>query len=163
MYRLLKYEDFNPVFSTFYKKLQKYRNAYFLTRNFDNLTRTEIEILLCIANDNFPNNAKWIAKYLNVSKALVSQNIDSLVTNGYIERTINTEDKRWHILSLGERSTPLSGNLFLLAEDFNRAINKDITYEEMKAFTDVLKKMARNLDEATQEVKEQLKNIVSVK
>lgn len=153
MYRLLTDENFTPIFSTFYKKLQEYRNAYLSPEDFDGLTKTEIEILSCVAREHFPNTAKGIRKYLNVSKTLVSQNIDSLVVSGYLEKRINPKDKRWQILSLGEKSYPLWEKLLSLGEDFYEIINKDITYDEMKIFTDVLKKMTRNLEEATLEMK----------
>ena len=155
MYRLLIDENFTPIFSTFYKKLQRYRNAYLLAKNFNGLSKTEIEILSCVARENYPNNAKWIAKYLGVSKTLVSQNIDNLVTSGYLERKVNPEDKRWHIISIGEKSLPLLEKLLSLGEDFNIVINKNISYDEMRIFADVLKKMSNNLEEAIAIAKEQ--------
>lgn len=152
MYRLLKDEDFNPVFSTFYKKLQQYRDSYISTKDFDNLSRTKIEILLCIATEDFPNNAKWIAKCLSVSKALVSQNIDSLVGEGYLNSEISSKDKRWHILSLGEKSLPLKAKLFALVEDFNKTIGNEISYGEMEHFLKTLNKITINLDNAISEI-----------
>jgi DNA-binding MarR family transcriptional regulator len=151
MYRLLTDENFTPIFSTFYKKLQNYRNSYLSTRGFDDLTKTEVEILSCVARKDFPNTAKGITKYLNVSKTLVSQNIESLVSSGYLERRVNPKDKRWQILSLGEKSYPLHDKLLSLGDDFYKTINKNITYEEMQVFSQVLKKMTSNLEEATKD------------
>lgn len=154
---LLRDEDFNPVFTTFYKKLQRYRDTYLLTGNFDDLSRTEIEILLCVANDDFPSNAKWIAKYLSVSKALVSQNIDSLVSEGYLERAVDPHDKRWHILTLGKKSEHFADEMMALIHNYNKTINKGISDEELEWFAKVLTKITKNLDQATQEIEEKLK------
>lgn len=152
MYRLLTDENFTPLFTTFYTALQKYRNLYLSAGNFSGLNKTEVEILSCVARENYPNNAKGIARYLNVSKPLVSQRVEFLVNEGYLRRNKNPKDRRWHTLSLGEKSFPILGKLLSLGDDFYGMIERGISEEEIEVFTKVLKKMTENLKEESSRI-----------
>ena len=150
MYRLLVDENFTPILSTFYKQLKLYRNFFFSGEIFDNLSQTEVEILSSVARDGYPNTAKEIATLLNVSKPLLSQNVEKLVNGRYLNKEIAQNDKRVQILTLGEKGLPLTDNLLSLGEDFNKVIMEDVSEEEFRVLNKVLKKMTKNLEKAIQ-------------
>lgn len=153
MYRLLVDENFTPILSTFYKQLKLYRNFFFSGEIFDNLSQTEVEILSSVAREDYPDTAKEIATLLNVSKPLLSQNVDKLVRRGYLNKEIAQNDKRVQILTLGEKGLPLKDDLLSLGEDFNKVIMEDVSLEEFKILNKVLRKMTKNLEIAI-EIKE---------
>jgi DNA-binding MarR family transcriptional regulator len=148
MYRLLRDLDGEPLFSTFFKALQDFRETYFSNNALLKLSKTEIEILTYMAKKNTNFTAKELSEYMSVSKALISRSIDHLVKEGYLTKEKDPKDKRWHILALGEKSKPYEDALLMLQNDFYDVITKDIKEDEIRALAATIQTMTKNVQEA---------------
>ena len=148
MYGSLRDLNGEPLFSVLFKELHAYRDMHLLDSEIRNLSKTEIEILTYMAKKDRDFTAKELSGYISVSKALISRSIDHLIREGYLTKEKDPKDKRWHILSLGEKSKPYEDALLALRNDFYEVITKDLSEEDISAFAATIQIMTHNVQEA---------------
>lgn len=147
MYRLITDKEDRHTISTFIKAMENYRKRYITSNSFNNLSNTEVEILSCVALQESLYTAKEIVAFLNISKGLVSQRIDFLVSEGYLIKEINDKDKRSHFLSLGEKSMPFAEDLINIGDNFYQMLRRGVSDKDVLIFDKVLQIMSNNIED----------------
>lgn len=145
-----------PLFRGVNKALQSYRNIYLINNKFNNLSKTEVEILACVANHQPNCTAKGVANFLQVSKTLVSRKVDFLRSEGYLTEETDQKDKRRHLLFLGEKSKPFTDELLTIVDNYFLMLKRGISDTELQIFFSVLKTMTRNIEAEVIRIKNDL-------
>ncbi len=110
-----------------------------------NLSECEIVILLFLNKNRNQDMAKDIVKYLMISKAHVSGLVSNLEMQGYITKTVDTEDKKKMHLEITEKAKPIIKEVRKEAKQMKRLVFDGITKEEVEVTKVVLNKIKINL------------------
>ena len=112
-------------------------------------TPTQMKIVDYILNniDKEYIYQKDIEEALNLSKATISDVLNRMEKNELIIRNVNPSDTRSKTIVLSEDAKEKYKNSKESLIELEKKAEKNITIEELKAFSDVLKKMIKNLEE----------------
>jgi DNA-binding MarR family transcriptional regulator len=81
-------------------------------KNFNiSLTQAQIITYLLFSPDN-KKNISYIANSLGVSKPTISRAVDNLIDKGIIEKAVNPENRRSHILTLTQKGIQIALHIF---------------------------------------------------
>lgn len=86
-------------------------------------------------------STKGLADKLNVSASAVSQILNKLEDRGYVERKINSQNRRETILSLAEKTHQYFRNLSDLKHQINKEIYGKLSSNDLKQLKDILEKI----------------------
>lgn len=109
------------------------------------LSKNEIEIIMYLTRNEGNNTARDIAKYLNVSKGMISRNLEQLLAKGILEIQKDKVDKRISRLKLSSGAESLTKDLEKSSDKFFRGIVAGISEEKLETFAGVLEDMILNL------------------
>ncbi len=127
---------FLESYSSYFEKINTFAN--------DNEKVSYREVSLCDLIERHPNcNLSFIAQMQEVSNSAVTQQINSLIKKGYVEKTHLKEDKR----NKGLNITPKYKNLIEKANQkiFSKFYDS-LTESEKLALFSILKKARNNID-----------------
>lgn len=109
------------------------------------LTRTEVDILLFLANNKQFDTATDIVEKRGISKSHVSESIKSLEEKGYLTRTYRENNRRTIHLSLCEKADEVISRGRQAQIHFVQSSMKDFSEEEKKQMKNFFDRMAENM------------------
>ncbi|SFJ45181.1 MarR family transcriptional regulator [Bradyrhizobium sp. Gha] len=117
---------------------------------FVDLSPTQYLILIAIKNSSAeePMGVNQVAERLYLSGAFVTNEINKLVSDGFLEKTPHPEDGRRVQLALTQRGMSLLIRLATLQRPVNDALFGLLTREEFKMLAQLLSRLASNADSA---------------
>ncbi|MGY3149518.1 DNA-binding MarR family transcriptional regulator [Bradyrhizobium sp. USDA 3397] len=117
---------------------------------FVDLSPTQYLILIAIKNSTAeePMGVNQVAERLYLSGAFVTNEINKLVSDGFLEKTPHPEDGRRVQLALTQRGMSLLIRLAALQRPVNDALFGMLTREEFKMLGQLLSRLASNADSA---------------
>lgn len=82
-----------------------------------------------------------LAQHLQVSTSAVSQLLNKLENQGYVERTINPENRRKIEITLAAKSVQYFEQITQLEKEINENIYGQLPQEDLEALSTILKKL----------------------
>jgi len=92
----------------------------------------------CTAND--------IVIFFNRDKAQIARLIKEMMTNGWLTKTANPEDKRSQLLRLTEQGKELAELIRITDQQVYKKMQENISVEELTAFKRIALKISANLN-----------------
>lgn len=90
---------------------------------------------------------KELGDFCHLDAPTMSRNLDKLEKMGYITREINPECRRSFLIYLTKLGRTKAQEIRTKFEQFDEILCKDISQEELEAFSKVLMKICDNLEE----------------
>lgn len=109
-------------------------------------TRSEVDVLLFLANNKGLNTAMDIVQYRLISKSLVSKSIEHLASRGYIEPKPDSVDRRYIRLYLTPQAEKAASTLQKAQNEFFDILNVPITSDERDLLLHVFEKISNKVD-----------------
>lgn len=117
------------------------------SKDFRNLTVSQLRILSCIVTkQDLKIKIKDIAKELSITPGGISQLVNSLQKMDLLKRIPDEHDRRIVYVTFSEHGFAMYHAALDIQEQLTTALTQEISEEEMKVFTNVLKKMLGRLD-----------------
>lgn len=115
------------------------------------LSKTSLEILLLL--DRWPqwDSAKDVVKYGGIKPGIVSDHVERLVAEGYLERSPVAEDRRRIRLVLTQKTAPVVARGRELQRHFCEYMTRGLTEADRKHFYECLQIVALNAEQAVTE------------
>ena len=110
------------------------------------MPQTAFDILMFLANNPDYNTARDIVEIRGLKANLVSMNIEKLVSEGFLERITDTNDRRKNVLKCTEKSEGVIEKGRQLQKDFFESLFSGIDEESLRQFHGVLERIRANLD-----------------
>lgn len=148
MFRFFTNQAGTPLLSSFLHSLRAYRRQLMESASLEQLTPSELEVLLCLSEGSGGNAAGEIARYLRLSKSMVSHAVDALAELGYVLAEPSPADRRRVTLRLSPAGAAAAERTYRLLEEFRGVISAEISAEDMGVFQRVLAQMTENMDAA---------------
>lgn len=109
------------------------------------LKRIELEVLYFLSRSGDNNTSTDICRHLKMNKGHVSQAVDSLCRQGYLETAVDREDRRYIHFTVTPKANELVRDIAARWRSMNRRIFEGISEEELKTFKEVSAKIGRNM------------------
>lgn len=90
-------------------------------------------------------NQKELALALHITEATLSVRIKRLLDNGYIERTVDQNDKRIYLIGLSLKGQQEILKLVDDVKHYHQCLSKNVTQEELETILRVIHKMQENI------------------
>ena len=110
------------------------------------MPQTAFDILMFLANNPDYNTARDIVEIRGLKANLVSMNIEKLVSEGFLERITDTNDRRKNVLKCTEKSEGVIEKGRQLQKDFFESLFSGIDEDSLRQFHGVLEQIRANLD-----------------
>lgn len=110
----------------------------------DSLSSTETGVIMCTAIGI--DTAGQIARYMGVSRSLMSKTVENLVQGGWLETKPDENDRRVVHLVLLPKAEPAAAHCCDLRERFFAAMMEGVAPEDMEVFNRVIKIFSLNLE-----------------
>ncbi len=94
---------------------------------------------------NKKSNVKQLASCLQITSGAVTQHVEALFTEGYVERLTDPEDRRNVVIVLTPKGETLIQKLLELRHTKMTELFKDTSHEELQTFNAVLEKINNKL------------------
>lgn len=94
------------------------------------INNTQLHILFEIQKDSKINQEK-IARRCNVNKGAIARSIKKLEDNGFIERTIDENNRRQNIISLTDKGNNTLNHSKMILNEFEEYLFDDNDYNEV--------------------------------
>ena len=133
--------DFKRINGKFHKALTNSLKEY----NLD-ITPVQGRILMFINEKREVTATDILDKFNSINKSTLSEILNNLEKNEYINRKEDENDSRRKIIVLTNKARDV---IKVLKQNFDRVTNKvleDVSINEYEAFKNVISKMERNLD-----------------
>lgn len=93
---------------------------------------------------NFPDcSASHVAEYSNLDKVQVSRAVTGLVEMGFVERSLDSRDRRNSVLRLSEQGQAIYLQIVPVARDFEARFIETLTPEETAQLDNLLAKLMK--------------------
>ena len=133
--------------STCYTQLLRFSQQFqkFYARQFlpvaerAHLTMREIHVLLFLANNPGYDTARDIAVLRGLSKSQVSQAVDLLAAEGFLQRTPDPRDRRVVHLAITDLGAPVARSCQAIQEQCSQRLLSALTPEEQIQFRTLLR------------------------
>ena len=109
------------------------------------LHTTHHRVLMHIARKGNLMSQKELALHLEITPAAVTDILQKLETDGYIERTLGA-DNRFNETKITERGRNIVEKTKKIFSDIDKSLFKDFTEEEMNSFIDFLDRIHLNME-----------------
>mgnify|MGYP004530348043 FL=1 len=109
------------------------------------MNQNSYDLILFLSNNPALNTAKDICEIRGVKKGIISVTIDRLVSEGYLLRENDPNDRRIQRLFLTKKSDPIVADGRLMQKQYFAAITAGLSEEELDLFETVTKKMKQNI------------------
>ena len=108
------------------------------------LSATETGVIMCIAvGCDTPGQ---IARYMGVSRSLMSKTVENLVQGGWLETKPDESDRRVVRLRLLPKAEPAAAHCCELRERFFAAMKEGVSPEDLEVFYRVSKQFGSNIE-----------------
>jgi len=110
--------------------------------------RTQHRILMILDRKGHLPSQKELSKHLSITPAAVTGALKKLISDGYIEKSIGSDNRfnEIKITELGKKTAKKSRACF---ESIDRSLFKDFTDEELKTYISFLEKIQKNINESS--------------
>ena len=95
-----------------------------------------------------PPSQKELAEAMGISPAAVTASLKKLEREGYVSRSMTNEDNRRNEIRITEKGLDRVNESHAVFGDTDKALFAGFTPEEIRLFTDLLKRLNTNLDAA---------------
>lgn len=138
-------ENYIDLFNEIYNKfMEKYYKSNIFKEYFSNLSYRDIQYLEVIHKYKIITISE-LAYNLEITKSAVTQNINKLIKNGYVDKTQSESDKRNYNLTLTENVNEyFLKNDKVLNELYNDSLS-GISSNEKKQLLKILEKINRSI------------------
>ena len=109
------------------------------------LTKTEVDILLFLANNPGLDRAADIVRIRQITKSHVSLSVSNLEQRGFVYRTFDPEDRRTAHLKLREEALPVIREGNRIQQEFFDRIFAGLSEEELAFWRSILDRVCRNI------------------
>ena len=109
------------------------------------LTKTEVDILLFLANNPGLDRAADIVRIRQITKSHVSLSVSNLEQRGFVYRTFDPEDRRTAHLKLREEALPVIREGNRIQQEFLGRIFAGLSEEELAFWRSILDRVCRNI------------------
>ena len=126
----------------YFSQVRRYY-ALALNRRFadEDLSLSEISILLMLANNPSVTTATQLCVLLGVSKGLISRSVDNLRKRGLLECTRSAHDRRVVQLQLSGSGRTLTARLKQAGAEMNRELLADIPESDIAQMEDTMQRI----------------------
>lgn len=87
----------------------------------------------------------YLAKKLHIDKSAVARAIQQLENNGYVTRTVNSEDRRSNIVSLTNKAVLIKEELKAILSGWNAKLTGSLSDKEYDLVYSLLEQMAADI------------------
>ena len=112
------------------------------------MTRTELEVLLCLAENPRLDTARELVEYLMLTKSCVSKAVDSLVRQGYLSTREDAADRRIIHLTAEEKAGEAIRLGRKAKQEMEDLIQRGVSDQEIQVFRSLYGKVLENTREA---------------
>ena len=119
-----------------------------LCRRYD-LTRSELDVMLFLANNPGFDRAADIVSMRQIAKSHVSLSVGNLEKRGLLVRRFEAADRRAAHLQLTEAADPIVREGQALQQHFFRQMFRGLSQEELISFGEILLKICNNIENIT--------------
>ena len=109
------------------------------------LTKTEVDILLFLANNPGLDRAADIVRIRQITKSHVSLSVSNLEQRGFVYRTFDPEDRRTAHLKLREEALPVIREGNRIQQEFFSRIFAGLSEEEFAFWRSILDRVCLNI------------------
>nr|WP_294527668.1 MarR family transcriptional regulator [uncultured Blautia sp.] len=109
------------------------------------MNQTSFDIVMFLANNPQYNTARDICELRGIRTGIASVAVDFLVTNGYLLRQPDPNDRRIWRLILTEKSAEIVQRGRLIQQEFSKQLTAGISEEEMAAYMKAAEKFRENI------------------
>ena len=109
------------------------------------LNKTEVDILLFLANNPGLDRAADIVRIRQITKSHVSLSVSNLEQRGFVYRTFDPEDRRTAHLKLREEALPVIREGNRIQQEFFDRIFAGLSEEELALWRSILDRVCRNI------------------
>ncbi len=109
------------------------------------LTKTELDVLLFLANNPGLDRAADIVRIRQITKSHVSLSVSNLEQRGFVCRVFDPEDRRTAHLQLTEAALPIIREGNRIQQEFFGSIFEGLSQEELAFWHTILDKVCRNI------------------
>jgi len=143
----------NTLSLSYLDSIQKSKKKYAslmepLCRGYD-LTRSELDVLLFLANNPGFDRAADIVSMRQIAKSHVSLSVGNLEKRGLLLRQFEDADRRAAHLKLTEAALPIVQEGQALQQQFFRHLFAGLHHEELEVFGNTLLKICNNIENIT--------------
>jgi len=103
-------------------------------------------IALYYLGDDKKLSQRELGQLMNVKDSSVGRLMDRMTRDGLVERVPSEKDRRVHNIQLTEKGRTYREELMPLGQNFNDALIKNISIEELLTFDRVLRQMVENIE-----------------
>ncbi len=135
------------------KKMEKFLEYKIVEKGLKGIIPSHGNILTVLFEAQSPMTMKEIAQKIGKNKSTVSVLIQQLIDKGYIEKSIDPQDRRNTQIKLTSLGQSIESKYKLISDEVIQVAYQDFTEEEIETFLKLLKKMNQNF------VKESLKKV----
>ena len=145
-------QDIQNLFAT-YSVVQRMMHAC-LQRAFDELGVVPSQLqLLHLIKHNQPVSLKTLATELRLTPGAITQQVESVVQAGYVNRNESSEDRRITVVSLTPSGVAVCKRLERMKQELLTKVVADLNDKELGIFLGVQQKMLVHLEESCAKVK----------
>lgn len=109
------------------------------------LNKTEVDILLFLANNPGLDRAADIVRIRQITKSHVSLSVSNLEQRGFVYRTFDPEDRRTAHLKLREEALPVIREGNRIQQEFFDRIFAGLSEEEFALWRSILDRVCQNI------------------
>lgn len=137
-----EFKDIGILIKRISNDMDKNKNIVFSKYN---LTGNQSEILIYLLHNKNKNiYQKDIEKEFNQSNPVVTGILNRLESSGYIKRIISNTDSRFKKVCLTDKAYELESKIESELKEFNKSLNCNFTYDELKELKRLLEKLYTN-------------------
>ncbi len=109
------------------------------------MTQTEVDVLLFLANNPPLDTAKDIVQYRGIVKSQVSTAVEALVQKGYLSRTADPQDRRLVHLAVADRAEPIVQQAKQAQSRFGQTLLDGLEGEQLEQLQAILHTITCNM------------------
>lgn len=129
-------------------RIREKANAFILQelklRNLTGLAPSHGDILYLLLHEDTLNMSD-IADRIHRRKPTVTVLVDKLIQLGYVEKRVDSQDERVHLISLTSRGKALKPEVMKISADLLSRVYKGFSEEEQKILIMLLSKIHKNI------------------
>jgi DNA-binding MarR family transcriptional regulator len=126
------------IFSKFYYGV--------LSRQLEGLEVERYYSILYFLNCNSGCTQQFICNHLAIDKTAMVKVMEYLVDCGYVERKVNPDDRREHIITLTRKGEQRTREIVKCFDQLDKQLFDGITEAERQTFVDILARTTQNLN-----------------
>ena len=124
-----------------------YEKCYDQLMNEYDLKKIDIDVLYFLSHSGEYDTAKDISNFIYVSKANVSNSIESLHSKHLIELVPDPSDRRYVHIKITKQGQPVANRIALIKEKVNSILFRGVSAEEKRLMIELTNKIVCNIND----------------